>query len=48
MILQLMRCNFKISKTDFLYEFRVRCKRQNTEPDTSYMNTMNRRYNLND
>ena len=38
---------WKISKTDFLYEFRARCKRQKTEPDTSYMNTMLEEFNDN-
>ena len=42
-----MEMYFKISKTDFLYEFRARCKRQKTEPNKYYMNTMLEEFNDN-
>ena len=42
-----MEIYFKISKADFLYEFRARCKRQKTEPDAYYMNQMLKEFNDN-
>ena len=38
---------WKISKTDFLCEFRARCKRQKTEPDAYYMDKMLEEFNEN-
>ena len=38
---------FKISKTDFLYEFRARYKRQKNEPDAYYMDKMLEEFNEN-
>ena len=38
---------WKISKTDFLYEFRAKCKRQKDEPDAYYMKKMLEEFNDN-
>mgnify|MGYP003136892001 FL=1 len=40
-----MEMHFKISKTDFLYEFRAKCKRQKDYPE--YMNEMLTEFNDN-
>ena len=40
-----MEIYFKISKTDFLYEFRAKCKRQKDYPE--YMNEMLTEFNDN-
>ena len=42
-----MEMHFKISKTDFLYEFRAKCKRQKNEPDKYYMDKMLEEFNDN-
>ena len=41
----LLEMHFRISKTDFLYEFRARCKRQKDHPD--YINSMLEEFNDN-
>ena len=40
-----MEMHFKISKADFLYEFRAKCKRQKDYPE--YMNEMLTEFNDN-